>query len=68
MLRLSCLSSVRTTNFAHTLQFADEIVFSSHIPADVFLAEKRKEKAKQELYELESGVKERFSIKRVKIG
>ncbi len=34
----------------------------------MFLAEKRKEKAKQELYELESEVKERFSIKRVKIG
>jgi dihydropteroate synthase-like protein len=51
-----------------TLQFADEMEFSSHIPADVFLAEKRKENAKQQLYELESSVKERFSIKRVKIG
>jgi len=51
-----------------TLQFADEMLFSSHIPADVFLAEKRKENAKQQLYELESGVKEKFSIKGVKIG
>jgi len=51
-----------------TLQFADEMQFSSHIPADVFLAEKRKENAKQQLYELESGVKEKFSIKGVKIG
>jgi len=51
-----------------TLQFADEMQFSSHIPADVFLAEKRKENAKQQLYELESGLKEKFSIKGVKIG
>ncbi|MCK4475399.1 MAG: dihydropteroate synthase-like protein [Methanophagales archaeon] len=51
-----------------TLQFAEEMQFSSHIPADVFLAEKRKENAKQQLYKLESGVKEKFSIKGVKIG
>lgn len=52
-----------------TLQFADEMQFSSHIPADVFLAEKRRENVKQQLYKLESVVKEKFfSIKGAKIG
>jgi len=51
-----------------TLQFAEELQFSSHLPADVFLAEQRRENAKQQLYELEGSVKEKFSIKGVKIG
>ncbi len=51
-----------------TLQFADDMEFSTRIPADVFLAEKRKENAQKQLYELERSVKEKFSIKGVKIG
>ncbi len=51
-----------------TLQFVVDMQFSSHIPADVFLAEKRKENAQKQLDELERKVKGRFSIKGVKIG
>ncbi|MHC1600052.1 MAG: dihydropteroate synthase-like protein [Candidatus Methanospirareceae archaeon] len=55
-------------DIGEALQFVEETEFSSHTPADVFLAAKRKENAKQQLEELESGVKETFSLKRVKIG
>ena len=50
------------------LRVAEETDFSSHIPAEVFLAEKRKEMAKHQLHELERSVREIFSIKGVKIG
>ncbi len=55
-------------DIGEALKFAEEIEFSSLTPADVFLAEKRKESAKNQLYELESSVKEKFSVKGVKIG
>ncbi|RZN33527.1 MAG: dihydropteroate synthase-like protein [Methanophagales archaeon ANME-1-THS] len=47
---------------------AEELEFSPHTPAEVFLAENRKERAKHQLYELESSVQEIFSLKGVKIG
>jgi len=52
------------------IHFAEEMEmeFSSRIPADVFLAEKRKENAQKQLYELERSVKEKFRLKGVKIG
>ena len=50
------------------LQFVEELEFSPHTPADVFLADKRRANARQQLDELERGVKERFSLKGVKIG
>jgi dihydropteroate synthase-like protein len=50
------------------LQFVEEMEFSPHTPADVFLAEKRRTNAKQQLDELERGVRETFSVKGVKIG
>ena len=53
-------------DIGEALKFAEEL--SSRIPADVFLAKKRKENAKKELYELERSVKEKFRIKGVKIG
>ena len=55
-------------DIGEALQFAEEMDFSSRIPADVFLAEKRKENAQKLLYELECNIKENFSIKGVKIG
>ena len=55
-------------DIGEALQYAEEVEFSSSTPADVFLAEKRKADAMQQLYELESGVTETFSIKGVKIG
>ena len=51
-----------------TLQFAAEMEFSSHIPADVFLVDKRRENAHTQLDELERSIKETFSLKGVKIG
>ena len=51
-----------------TLKVAKEMQFSTRIPADVFLADKRRENAQHQLYELESTVKETFSLKDVKIG
>ncbi|MBN1763348.1 MAG: dihydropteroate synthase-like protein [Methanomicrobia archaeon] len=50
------------------LQFVEEVEFSPHTPADVFLAEKRRANAKQQLDELERRVRETFSVKGVKIG
>ncbi len=55
-------------DIGEALRLAEETEFSSNTPADLFLAEKRKEMAKQHLYELESRVKETFSLKGVKIG
>ena len=55
-------------DIGEALQFVEETEFSSHTPADVFLAAKRKENAKQQLYELESSAKETFSLKGVKVG
>ncbi|MDI6885704.1 MAG: dihydropteroate synthase-like protein [archaeon] len=55
-------------DIGEALQFAEETEFSPNAPADVFLAAKRKEMAKQQLYELESRVKEAFSLRGVKIG
>jgi len=55
-------------DIGEALKFAEEIEFSSLIPADVFLKEKRKESAKKQLYALERSVKEKFKIKGVKIG
>ncbi len=55
-------------DLGEALKFATKMEFSSFIPADVFLAEKRKENARKQLYELESSVKEMFSLKGVKIG
>jgi dihydropteroate synthase-like protein len=57
-------------DIGEALQFAEETgkEFSPNIPADLFLAAKRKEMVKHQLYELESGVKESFSLKGVKIG
>ena len=55
-------------DLGEALKVADKMDFSSHIPADVFLAEKRKEEAYKLLFELERSVKGYFSIKNVKIG
>ncbi|MBE0515887.1 MAG: dihydropteroate synthase-like protein [Methanophagales archaeon] len=55
-------------DIGEALQFAEETEFSPNTPADLFLAAKRKEMVKHQLYELESGVKESFSLKGVKIG
>ncbi|HUV02785.1 MAG TPA: dihydropteroate synthase-like protein [Desulfobacteria bacterium] len=55
-------------DIVEALQFVEEVEFSSHTPADVFLAEKRRANAKQQLDELERRVHETFSIKGVKIG
>jgi dihydropteroate synthase-like protein len=55
-------------DIGEALQFTEEMGFSPHVPADVFLAEKRKKNAKHQLYELENSAKETFSIKGVKIG
>lgn len=55
-------------DIGEALQLAEELKFSTNTPADVFLAERRKENAKQQLYELESSAKETFSLKGVKIG
>ncbi len=62
------LGSRHAYDLGEALKFAEGMEFSSLIPADVFLAEKRKESAKKQLYELESSVKELFSLKGVKIG
>jgi dihydropteroate synthase-like protein len=50
------------------LRAAEELEFSSHTPAEVFLAENRKERTKHQLYELESSVRAIFSFKGMKIG
>jgi dihydropteroate synthase-like protein len=55
-------------DIGEALQFVEETEFSPNAPADLFLAAKRKEMAKQRLYELESRAKEAFSLKGVKIG
>ena len=55
-------------DIGEALLFADKVEFSPYIPADLFLAEKRKETAKKQLDELESRVKEKFALKGVKIG
>lgn len=55
-------------DLCEVLQVAEELEFSPNVPADLFLAEKRKADAKQQLYELESRAKEAFSLKDVKIG
>ena len=55
-------------DLGEVLKSAEEMEFSSLIPADMFFAEKRRETAKKQLHELESGVKETFSLKGVKIG
>lgn len=55
-------------DLSEALKSAEEMEFSSHIPADVFFAVKRRETAKKQLHELESSVKETFSLKGVKIG
>lgn len=55
-------------DLGEVLKSAEGMEFSSHIPADVFLADKRREDAKKQLFELESSVKEKFSLKGVKIG
>jgi len=55
-------------DIGEALQLAEEMKFSPHVPADVFLAEQRKENAKQQLDELERGAKETFSAKGVKVG
>ncbi|MGB2727561.1 MAG: dihydropteroate synthase-like protein [Halobacteriota archaeon] len=55
-------------DLGEALKSAEGTEFSSHIPADVFLADKRRETAKKQLLELESSVKETFSLKGVKIG
>ncbi len=55
-------------DLGEVLKSAEGVEFSSLIPADLFLAEKRRETAKKLLFELESSVKETFSLKGVKIG
>ncbi|MBC8521866.1 MAG: dihydropteroate synthase-like protein [Methanomicrobia archaeon] len=55
-------------DLGEALKSAEGTEFSSHIPADVFLADKRRETAKKQLLELESSVKATFSLKGVKIG
>jgi len=55
-------------DLGETLKAADKLEFSSHIPAEEFLAEKRIEDAYTQLFELERRVKETFSIKGNKIG
>jgi len=55
-------------DIGEALRLAEETEFSPNTPADLFLTAKRKEMARQQLYELESGVKEFFSLKGVKIG
>ena len=55
-------------DIGEALRVAEEIEFSSHIPAEVFLAEKRKEMAEHQLHELERSIEEIFSIKGLKIG
>ena len=55
-------------DIGEALRVAKDTEFSPHIPAEVFLAENRKERVKHQLYELESSVREIFSLKRVKIG
>ncbi|MCK4734518.1 MAG: hypothetical protein KAT65_18830, partial [Methanophagales archaeon] len=55
-------------DIGEALQFVEELEFSSHVPADVFLTEKRRENAREQLSELERSAKGKFSIKGVKIG
>ena len=55
-------------DIGEALQFVAEMEFSPHVPADLFLAEQRKENAKHQLDELERGAKETFSLKGVKVG
>ena len=55
-------------DIGEALQFVEELEFSSRVPADVFLTEKRRENAREQLSELERGIKGKFSIKGVKIG
>ena len=55
-------------DIGEALQLAEEMEFSPHVPADLFLAEQRKENAKHQLHELENSAKETFSLKGVKIG
>ncbi|MHC1610449.1 MAG: dihydropteroate synthase-like protein [Candidatus Methanospirareceae archaeon] len=44
------------------------IEFSPHLPADLFLAERRREDAKHQLRELEERAEEKFCLRGVKIG
>ncbi len=55
-------------DIGEALQFVEELDFSSRVPADVFLTEKRRENARVQLSELERSIKGKFSIKGVKIG
>ncbi len=55
-------------DIGEALQFVEELEFSSRVPADVFLTEKRRENARERLSELERSVKGKFRIKGVKIG
>jgi dihydropteroate synthase-like protein len=55
-------------DIGEALELGDAMDFSSTIPADMFLAEKRKENAKRQLAALESSIKEAFSVKGVRIG
>lgn len=55
-------------DIGEALQLAEEMEFSPHVPADLFLAEQRRENAKHQLHELENRAKETFSLKGVKIG
>ncbi len=55
-------------DIGEALRFVDEIEFSRNVPADVFLAEKRKDEASQQLSELESRARETFALRGVKIG
>lgn len=55
-------------DLVEVLRVAEETDLSPHTPAEVFLAEKRREMAKHQLHELERSVQAIFSIKGVKIG
>jgi dihydropteroate synthase-like protein len=50
------------------LRFTEKLPFSSCVPADEFIAIKRKERAKEQLDELERAADPKFTIKDVKIG
>lgn len=55
-------------DLGEVLRVAEEMEFSAHTPAELFLAEKRKEMARYHLTELERGVEGMFTLKGVKIG
>ncbi len=55
-------------DLTETLRYADKLDFSTKVPADMLLANKRRENATKRLHALETEAKEKFCIKTVKIG